>query len=318
MGKLKYPIGILLTMIIGALLNMFLCCNCWGDNDMVDDDNTAPIASEQTGQSVDSNATAATLGYLMLKDQDGNQIENGANHLNFKLNDYKHLEPVNETAIASYKNIKSYLDKHPDQKFNITGLYSSDEENKSAFTNLGEARANDVKNYLASQGYDTTHMGIKGELSDAIDLREGVLYGPLNYSLSDLPSGDNAALLNKELDDIAASLKADPLVLQFATGASTINLTNAQRAKVSKMVKYLDARPQSSLVSVGHTDNTGSRTTNINISAKRAEFAKSYLAQNGISASRIAASGKGPDEPVASNATAQGKAQNRRVVVTLK
>jgi len=319
MGKLKYPLGILLTMIIGALLNMLLCCNCWNDNDDLDNDKSTPIANEQPVKSGKSNVIATTMGNLMLKDGNGNLIENGNDHLNFKVNDYKHLEPVSANAVTSYENIKTYLDKHPDQRFNITGLYGSDEVNSSAFTNLGEARANDVKNYLASLGYDTSHMGIRGLLSDnGMNNKNNVLHGPLNYTLSDMPSGEDAAMLNKELDDIASDLRANPLVLQFATGASTINLTSTQREKISKMVRYLDARPQSSLVSVGHTDNTGSRTTNVNISAKRAEFAKSYLIKNGISNSRIVASGKGPDEPIATNDTAEGKAQNRRVVVTLK
>jgi len=185
MGKIKYPLGILLTMIIGALLNMFLCCNCWGDNNALDNDKSTPIADEKPEQSGNSNVAATTMSYLILKDQTGNLVENGTDHLNFKLNDYKHLEPVNTNAITSYENIKTYLSNHPDKKFNITGLYGSDEINNSAFTNLGEARANDAKNYLASLGYDTTHMGIKGKLSDDMDNRNGILYGPLNYSLSD-------------------------------------------------------------------------------------------------------------------------------------
>ncbi len=317
MGKFKYPLGILFTMIIGALLNMFLCCNCWGNDDMDDTSNKVPDsnASQQVTSAV---ASLSTIKNLMLRDENGALIEEGTDHLNFMRNDYKHLEPISTAAISSYGNIKSYLDNHPDKKLNITGLYGSDEMNNSAFTNLGEARANDVKNYLASLGYDTTHMGINGELTDDLNIKEDIIYGPVNYRLSDLPSGDNAAAINKELDDLAADLKANPLVLQFATGASTISLTSMQREKISKLVRYLDARPQSSLVSVGHTDDTGSRVTNIAISAKRAEFAKSYLVNNGITASRIAASGKGPDEPIASNNTEEGKSQNRRVVVTLK
>ncbi|GAK75007.1 OmpA family protein [Nonlabens sp. Asnod3-H03] len=318
MGKLKYPLGILLTIIIGMLLNMLWCCNCWGNDNAIDNDKTTPVVIEQTEEIKNVGTTASAVSYLILKDQDGNLIEEATNHLNFNISDYKHLEPIEADVVKSYGKIKTYLDKHPDQKFNITGLYSSEEKNNSAFINLGEARANDVKNYLSSLGYDTTHMGIKGKLSDQLVTRNGVVYGPVNYHLSDFPSGKSAVLLENELDNLAADIRANPLVLHFATGASTINLSTEQREKISKMVHYLDARPQSSLISVGHTDNTGSRSTNTTISAKRAEFAKSYLVKNGINSSRIESSGKGPDEPIATNDTEEGKEQNRRVVVTLK
>ncbi|EAS20845.1 hypothetical protein BBFL7_01736 [Flavobacteria bacterium BBFL7] len=318
MGKLKYPLGILITIIIGMLLNMLWCCNCWGDDNSIKNDKTAPIVGEKSEQSINADKAINTAGYLILNDQDGNLIAEATNHLNFKVSDYKHLEPIETDVVKSYGKIKTYLDKHPNQKFHITGLYTSDEKNNSAFTNLGEARANDVKNHLSSLGYDTTHMEIKGKLSNQLDTRNGIVYGPINYHLTDFPSGKSAALLENELDNLAADIRANPLILHFATGASTINLSNEQREKISKMVHYLDARPQASLISVGHTDNTGSRSTNTTISANRAEFAKSYLVENGISSSRIESSGKGPDEPIATNDTEEGKEQNRRVVVTLK
>ena len=69
---------------------------------------------------------------------------------------------------------------------------------------------------------------------------------------------------------------------------------------------------------VGHTDNTGTRDGNYSLSQARAEAVKSYLMQKGIPGSRFQKiDGKGQDEPVADNATAAGKAKNRRVVVTL-
>jgi outer membrane protein OmpA-like peptidoglycan-associated protein len=68
---------------------------------------------------------------------------------------------------------------------------------------------------------------------------------------------------------------------------------------------------------VGHSDNTGQRAANIVLGQQRADFAKSYLMRNGIPENKIIATSKGPDEPVASNATEEGKAQNRRTVITL-
>jgi OOP family OmpA-OmpF porin len=57
---------------------------------------------------------------------------------------------------------------------------------------------------------------------------------------------------------------------------------------------------------------------NTQLGQNRADFAKEYLAKNGISADRIISSSKGPDEPIADNATTEGKAKNRRTVVTIQ
>ncbi|MBA3548352.1 MAG: OmpA family protein [Nannocystis sp.] len=63
----------------------------------------------------------------------------------------------------------------------------------------------------------------------------------------------------------------------------------------------------------GHTDNTGDRDHNVDLSTRRAEAVKKYLVDAGIDASRLTARGAGPDEPVADNKTKAGKALNRRI-----
>jgi OmpA-OmpF porin, OOP family len=74
----------------------------------------------------------------------------------------------------------------------------------------------------------------------------------------------------------------------------------------------------SKLEMVGHTDNTGTAEANYSLSNARAEAVKSYLIQRGIPASRFQKiEGKGQDEPIGDNNTAAGKAQNRRVVITI-
>jgi outer membrane protein OmpA-like peptidoglycan-associated protein len=63
----------------------------------------------------------------------------------------------------------------------------------------------------------------------------------------------------------------------------------------------------------GHTDITGSRALNTRLSKARAEAVKTYLVTRGIEASRISTVGYGPDKPIASNKTKEGRAQNRRI-----
>ncbi|KGE15754.1 OmpA family protein [Sphingobacterium deserti] len=72
-----------------------------------------------------------------------------------------------------------------------------------------------------------------------------------------------------------------------------------------------------SLKLAGHTDNTGSMQINMRLSKERAEAVKAYLVSKGANASRIEATGYGPNQPIATNATAEGRQANRRVEFTL-
>lgn len=75
---------------------------------------------------------------------------------------------------------------------------------------------------------------------------------------------------------------------------------------------------QNSIEVVGHTDSTGSHSYNMGLSQRRAQSVADYLLAQGVDPSRVSTRGMGPDQPVASNATAEGRAQNRRVEVTLR
>jgi len=71
------------------------------------------------------------------------------------------------------------------------------------------------------------------------------------------------------------------------------------------------------VIAVGHTDSTGPEAYNQRLSERRAESVKNYLVSQGIDANRIYTEGKGELEPIASNATREGRAQNRRVEIEI-
>ncbi|MBX9913549.1 MAG: OmpA family protein [Pseudomonadaceae bacterium] len=75
---------------------------------------------------------------------------------------------------------------------------------------------------------------------------------------------------------------------------------------------------QNSIEIVGFTDSTGSRQHNMDLSQRRAQSVANYLTAQGVDGSRLSTRGAGPDQPIASNATADGRAQNRRVEVNLR
>ncbi|MBB5217113.1 outer membrane protein OmpA [Parapusillimonas granuli] len=71
------------------------------------------------------------------------------------------------------------------------------------------------------------------------------------------------------------------------------------------------------LIATGHTDSIGTEKYNLGLSQRRANTVKNYLVSKGIPADRIYVEGKGESAPIASNATREGRAQNRRVEIEI-
>lgn len=102
--------------------------------------------------------------------------------------------------------------------------------------------------------------------------------------------------------------------LEFDLGKATIR---SKSYETLNRVAALLVEKNFSLKLAGHTDITGSRELNLRLSKERAESVKAYLVSQGANASRIEATGYGPDQPIATNKTAEGRQQNRRVEFTL-
>lgn len=82
---------------------------------------------------------------------------------------------------------------------------------------------------------------------------------------------------------------------------------------LDEAVATLKAEPDVEVLVVGHTDSVGSEAYNLKLSRQRAEAVRNYLVRHGIAASRLQVKWMGESQPVASNETAEGRAQNRRV-----
>lgn len=104
--------------------------------------------------------------------------------------------------------------------------------------------------------------------------------------------------------------------INFATGSS--NILNSSNKELETIYNLLVQAEDSKITIIGHTDNTGNYDLNKSLSEQRANSVVDYLTSRGINHSRIQlTSGKGSDEPIASNLTADGRAKNRRVQITL-
>jgi outer membrane protein OmpA-like peptidoglycan-associated protein len=83
--------------------------------------------------------------------------------------------------------------------------------------------------------------------------------------------------------------------------------------ELGKIIQFLKENPKARLEISGHTDNTGSAPYNRQLSEKRAKSVFQYLVDNGVSPQRLSPKGYGPDSPVATNDTEEGRMLNRRI-----
>lgn len=99
--------------------------------------------------------------------------------------------------------------------------------------------------------------------------------------------------------------------VRFDTGKAT--LTSAAKANLNKLVPVFKEYADTNIEIYGYTDSTGSQEFNLTLSQKRAESVKNYLTSNGLVSARFKTTGKGIADPIATNDTADGRTQNRRV-----
>lgn len=127
--------------------------------------------------------------------------------------------------------------------------------------------------------------------------------------------------------DIAkfASIKQEPRGMVITLSGSVLftsgqsELLPAAQMKLNEVAKALTEQdPESRMVVEGHTDSQGGVEFNQKLSQQRAQAVRDYLVSRGVAADRITAEGFGPSRNVGDNATAEGRANNRRVEIVVK
>jgi outer membrane protein OmpA-like peptidoglycan-associated protein len=99
--------------------------------------------------------------------------------------------------------------------------------------------------------------------------------------------------------------------IEFETGKADVRMTSAPvlQAAASVLTQY----PTLKVMITGHTDNVGNHDANVELSRRRAESVKGFMIKQGVAPERIETRGEGPDAPIATNNTKQGRQANRRI-----
>jgi len=151
---------------------------------------------------------------------------------------------------------------------------------------------------------------VKSSYTDCIRVSSGVKSEACGHVKAAAPV--KAAPAPKAVSQ-AVSLSGDA---NFATNSA--ELKDAGKAALNTFATRAKALNVSGISVVGHADSRGAESYNQTLSESRANTVKSYLESQGIVGSLIRAEGQGETSPVASNDTAEGRAQNRRVDITVR
>jgi outer membrane protein OmpA-like peptidoglycan-associated protein len=158
------------------------------------------------------------------------------------------------------------------------------------------------------------------------DRRSTIIGGLAGAAIGGL-IGENMARQERELNQQLAGSGARitntgsqlrvilPEEVTFPTGSDQVDLGFLPALR--EVARSLNDHPASTVRVVGHTDNVGSDAYNRQLSVDRALSVSRILIRYGVSSSRITYSGRGFNEPITSNASAQGRAMNRRVEIII-
>jgi OmpA-OmpF porin, OOP family len=173
-----------------------------------------------------------------------------------------------------------------------------------------------VDGILALQGGALTATGTAAD-ADGLGVIGTVLDGASGLTVTNQVTGPEAsgpsttAPPTQIEEDISEILGIQNI--QFDTGSAEIRTTDGSIERLDRVAAVLLANPGSAVTITGHTDDVGSNADNQALSEARANTVRNYLIAAGIDGAQLTAVGAGESQPIADNATAEGKQTNRRI-----
>ena len=137
----------------------------------------------------------------------------------------------------------------------------------------------------------------------------GVIGNKMDKQAKDIKEALPGAEVERVGEGIKITLGENTVNFDF----NSSNLTTTAKSNLDKLAVVLTNNPDTNINVYGHTDSKGADAYNQTLSEKRANAVKTYLVSKGIASSRLFAMGVGEAQPIATNDTDAGRAQNRRV-----
>ncbi|GAL32206.1 outer membrane protein A precursor [Vibrio maritimus] len=168
-------------------------------------------------------------------------------------------------------------------------------------------RINDFKDSWFETDVDTIWLGVSysfGKAAAAAAAAAAVTQAPVEEQ----PPVVEAVVMTKTFEQVQG---------QETFALNSTKLEESKKSDFDPVIALLNEHPESTVTIVGYTDSSGPEELNQRISEERAESIASYLESQGIDRSRMSVSGMGEANPIADNSTKEGRAQNRRVEITV-
>ena len=197
-----------------------------------------------------------------------------------------------------------FFEGNPAKNLTVTSFYRTSEEDMSSgiFENLGIARAASIRDLLVKKGMDEDRISIDYGISEDPSLGEPILFE--SYLPSEIPTAFEKiqfTFTNMTFSDANFSIGSD----EFVPDSPFILYADSVK-------KYLESNPNSKLIIIGHTDDSGTDQYNLDLGLRRAESAKEYFSELGVT-NGVSTESKGEEQPVAPNNNNENRQKNRRV-----
>ena len=272
--------------------------------------------------------------------------DNRQGNIYFSTNSQTTANPIIDAVVSpDLKELVNHLKNSPQSNLQITGYYTNKEVATFNGKNLGLDRANNVKNYLVKAGLNEKQIETKSLQNNNLKVINENVVGAINLSLKIAtkpkastvksipvePTAKPTVPIKKatipivkptpkptktQTPLVTKAIEQETRTVYFKYNSSEIIITKELEKYVEQLKLYLKQNTNKQVVVTGHTDSLGDRQQNVELALKRANFVKQFLIKKGITAKQINTNSEGPNKPIASNKTAAGREQNRRVEIT--
>ena len=288
-----------LAALLIWLLTMSFChkagCNC------------TPAAAAAGAVVAPITEDEVPLRSIALMDEDRNYNAALYDNLLFSESDCMYESPISDSLSTVFQSLATHLQDNRDRILVLSGLYQSAETNNCSADDLGLGRAESVRQLLVDKGAPSDQIRLRSDNQNILDMVDDKIMGGVTYSF-----------INGDLTAVEDRLRNSNITLYFGTNQRDIFLDAEQVKYFDDLKFFLNQKPDASAVVRGHTDDKGSASGNKRLSRKRAEFVRDFMIDKGIDSDQISHIGVGPDEPIATNDTEEGRAKNRRVEISIE
>ncbi|HEY0111024.1 MAG TPA: OmpA family protein [Fibrella sp.] len=214
--------------------------------------------------------------------------------------------------------LANYLLDHPDRQLTITGYHTLDESRQTLAPNLGALRADKIWQYLRAAGVSPLQVQTRGVSSEAL-----VFVNDTTSALAFTFAGKPVTTARTLAEGQQYIDLFHPMELYFPTGSTAFIRTPDTDQFMIDAARYWVGEgrrihPNDVLLLTGHTDSVGSDRINQRLSLGRARAVQLAMQQAGLPTRVFRLDGRGESQPIAPNATPEGREANRRVTIVVQ